>query len=809
MKQDAKIVFPMPKDNYYFYKVPKQFLSSLEIGKRVYVPLRNRKTIGYIVSIERAPDNILLKEIIDILDEKPLFDDKRLRFYNWISKYYFCSLGLILKAAHPGGLGINLNKTLKITEKGIFKINTSIKDDIEKRVLQALAASETLTLGKIINLVEGASNSTVNGLISKKLIESEYLVEKKTNIKTEKIISLSKKSKDKDIIKILSRKRPVKGKIIEYLSLNDDSPYSILKQLFGNISAHIKWLSENAYIVIDNREIIRDPFSQLEIKKTSPHKLNPDQQLAFNQIKHAISSSIFKPFLLHGVTGSGKTEVYLYSIVEVIKEGGNALVLVPEISLTPQLVTRFKSRFGKNIAVLHSGLSEGERYDSWRQIYEGKVNIAIGARSSIFAPFKDISIIIVDEEHESTYKQEENPTYNARDLALVLGKIYGAVVILGSATPSVESFANSIKEKFHYLNLPLRAENQSLPRFDIIDMKKEKNPIFSVKLHSAIIDNFESSNQTILFLNRRGFSSILICRACGETLMCPNCSIALTYHLTNKSIKCHYCGLNESRFDNCLKCGTILYEFGFGTQKIEEEVKKIVPKANVARMDRDELRNKNKLLDLYNKLENKEVDILIGTQMVAKGHDLPGVTLVGIISADMSLYNPDFRAGERTFQLITQVAGRSGRGLIEGKVIVQTFNPDHSVIKYASRQDSTQFLNREINLREKLGFPPFSKLINLKFTGTKDHETSKAACSARDLASRIIKNYPLGKINILGPSPAPVYKIKNKFRWHLILNSVDQKILHNFAHKLISLYNKSYANFNVKVSVDVDPLTFS
>ncbi|NIT14379.1 MAG: primosomal protein N' [Candidatus Dadabacteria bacterium] len=608
---------------------------------------------------------------------------------------------------------------------------------------------------------------------------------------------------------VFSKRRPAKAKILEFILNNENVPYEDLKGVFGNVSGHIKWLSENGYIDVAFKEIIRDPYSRLQISNEKPPTLNIDQQMCLKEIGKAIAAKTYSPFLLHGVTGSGKTEVYLHSIQKALDEGRQALVLVPEISLTPQLVGRFKQRFGSAIAVLHSGISDSQRFDSWRHIRGGKIKIAIGARSSVFAPFNNPGIIIVDEEHEQSYKQEESPHYNARDMALVLGKIYESVVILGSATPSVETYSNTLKEKIRYLGLPLRATKSTLPEVEIIDLKKENNKVISERLKEELILNFESKNQSIVFLNRRGFSSVLVCRACGEAVECPNCSIALTYHKTGNSIKCHYCGLNESRFGRCFRCGDKLMEYGIGTQKIEEEIKKILPRAVVARMDRDEVRGKNGLLNLYNRLQGNEIDILIGTQMVAKGHDLPGVTLVGVISADMSLSIPDFRAGERTFQLITQVAGRAGRGEKKGKVLIQTLNPENSVIEFAARQDSVNFLKTELKLRSALGYPPFTRLINVKFTGKRENEVSATARLTRSLASKILGRFPLDSIKILGPSEAPLFKIKNKYRWQLLIKSENQNEIHKFMRGLQKAIRLADFPTNVVVSVDVDPLSFN
>ena len=527
--------------------------------------------------------------------KSPLFDRKRLSFFKWISDYYLVPLGIILKTAHPGGIGLNLNHVISITEKGRASLNSNrdreTLDSTELQILNALSAC-SLSLNKLFELVEGSTNAVVNRLKSKNLIETEYILDRKSFIKTEKFICTTPKSRNEELLTVVSKKRPAKGKILEFILRNENIEYPELREVFGNLSGHIKWLQENGYIEVHEKEVVRDPYAEIKITKEKPVTLNIDQRVCLKEIDKAIKSKAFSPFLLHGVTGSGKTEVYLRAIQSVMDIGKEALVLVPEISLTPQLVKRFKSRFGSQIAVLHSGISDSERFDSWQKISEGKIKIAIGARSSIFAPFKNLGIIVVDEEHEQSYKQEESPHYNARDLALVLAKMYGSTVVLGSATPSVDTYYNSLKEKVKTLSLPLRATDSKMPEVEIIDIKNEKNIIISEPLKEALLDNFASGNQSIIFLNRRGFSSILVCRACGQTLECPNCSITLTYHKTDNSVKCHYCGLDEGKFTGCLKCGNLLIEYGIGTQRVEEEIRKLLPAARRARMDRDEVRGK-------------------------------------------------------------------------------------------------------------------------------------------------------------------------------------------------------------------------
>lgn len=803
MKEAIEVAIPIPNEEAFHYSVPPHLRDGIEIGKRVLVPFKNRRAMGFIVGFERPPEGITPRGIIDIVDEEPLFDEKRLRFLRWIANYYLTSLGIVLKAAHPGGLGTSLRRVLRITEKGKDLLHKDGLSDIERLILKTLSISEDVTVRKLFNVVEGVTHELLHSLRRRNLIEFGYEIHSNPRVKHEKIIVAEENVGLGDELR---KKNPDRFEVLDFVVTHKRVPYTDIKGIFGDASRHIRWLRERGFIRVEREEVPRDPFSEIPVSREIPPRLTPDQEVAFRRILEAIERGRFSPFLLHGVTGSGKTEVYLRAIGEVIKRGREAIVLVPEISLTPQLVKRFRGRFGRKVAVIHSALSEGERFDAWRMARRGDVKIVIGARSAIFAPFKDVGIIVVDEEHEPSYKQEEAPPYNARDLSLVLGKMTNAIVVLGSATPSVESYANALREKFTYLSLPLRVEDRSLPEVEIVDMKREGGAIFSKRLRDEIKGNLDEKRQTILFLNRRGFSTLIICQACGDILTCPNCSITLTYHIKEDSIRCHYCGTSERFFNACKRCGAQLRRLGMGTQKIEEELRRILPDARIERMDRDSVSGKLSLLRLYERLERGEIDILIGTQMVAKGHDLPGVTLVGVISADISLGIPDFRAGERTFQLITQVAGRAGRGDEPGRVIVQTYNPDHPSIKFAVEQDSTGFLNEELLLREELGYPPFSRLVNIRFQGSVESETAEVARSAGETARRLISKLPIGSITIMGPSPSPLYRIRNRYRWQMLLRSSNVNTLHRFSKRLMGIISRGSGR--VKVSIDVDPIGF-
>ena len=804
MSLPVEVSVPLPTNRTYFYSLPDTFKKSAEIGKRVLVPFRNRLIVGFIIGFENPPDDLELKKVIDVIDEKPLFNKSRLKFYRWISNYYLSSLGLVLKIAHPVGIGTTLRFYVKVTQKGFKKLRQGLSSENENRILNTVHLSDNISAKKLFELVEGTNFFTLNRLINKGLLEYRYYL-KELKPKYKKIVS--PKGFSAESFEKLKKRLPAKASILEFVLGHGSVDIEELKEIFSNVNSHIKWLKENSFIDVELKEVIRDPFKDMDFEEEFVPELTIEQKAALNKIDESINEDKYSAFLLHGVTGSGKTEVYLKAIDNALKKGRESIVLVPEISLTPQLVKRFRGRFGNNVAVIHSLLSDGERFDAWRAASDGKVKIVIGARSAIFAPFKNLGIIVVDEEHETTYKQEDNLCYNARDVAVVLGQRTNSAVILGSATPSVESYSNCIRQRFNYLSLPLRVVGRRLPEVSVVDMRKHKGTVFSKVLEREIVDNYKNKNQTILFLNRRGFSTFLIYEDSGEIFHCPNCSIPFTFHSADNKIKCHYCGTAED-FDFIKKNSeSPLRGLGVGTQLIEHEINKLLPDARVERMDRDSTGSKNKLLGLYRRLERKEIDILVGTQMVAKGHDLPGVTLVGVVSADNLLSIPDFRSGERTFQLITQVAGRAGRGEALGKVIVQTYNPNHPSIEFALLHDSNAFLRKEIELRELINYPPFSKLVKFRFSGTDEISLIEKIKKIDKLTRAAISKLTPGSIGLLGPSECPIYKIRSRFRWQMILRSKNVNLLHAFSRNLYEGL-LSYKG-NIRVSLDVDPMNFS
>ena len=797
----VEIVLPGSAPGSFHYSVPKRLEKSAGVGKRVMAPLGNRRTIGFIIGSPPPPEGLRLRDIIDVIDDEPLFDEKRLEFFKWISNYYVCSLGAVIKAAHPSGLGsMRVKRKASLTADGRDALEKGRAAGADSATLRALATGG-MTLEKLFEVVEDGGFSRVYGLERRGLVEIEYEVKRGAAVRYETVYSAPVGASGRSEISTM----PAKREVVRFIEERGKAARSEIREMLGNPGiAHLKWLEEKGVVKTEKKEIIRDPFAEIKPDGKPAPRMTADQKKAFDEITKAADGGRFSPFLLHGVTGSGKTEVYLRAIEDAGKRGAQSLVMVPEISLTPQLVTRFRSRFGDAVTVMHSLLSEGERFDSWRRIKDGRAQIVIGARSAVFAPFSNLGLIVVDEEHEKSYKQEDKqPCYNARDLALVLGRTMRCPVILGSATPSVETYHNAKAGRFGYISMPLRVEGSMLPEVEVV---RQGKTVFSARMKEALIENRKNGGKAIVFLNRRGFSTTLVCGGCDTVVSCPNCSISLTYHKRGNAVKCHYCGIEE-RFENCCGlCGGEIRRTGTGTQAVEDEVRKILPGATVARMDRDASGGKTGMLELYGRLEKGTVDVLVGTQMVAKGHDLPGVTFVGVVSADMSLGIPDFRSGEVTFQTLTQVAGRAGRAGSPGKALIQTANPGHPSIRYAVGQDAVAFLESEIKTRKNSGWPPFSRVAALRFSGTDEKNvrliTERIHSAAVRAAARMKP-----PVEIVGHSECPVYRIKNRFRWHIIMRSESAAGMGALVRALKEEAEKAMPP-KTRFAADIDPVSF-
>jgi primosomal protein N' (replication factor Y) len=616
-----------------------------------------------------------------------------------------------------------------------------------------------------------------------------------------------------DPVPALDRLSKPRKRIIDILGNQGEISMSELKNHVPTAARLVRALEKEGYLKVRYKRVYRDPFGE-PICADIPPTLNAEQQRVVLQIVDSLNKG-FSTFLLQGVTGSGKTEVYMQVAAETLKQGKPVLVLVPEIALITQMERRFRSRFGERIAVLHSGLSAGERYDQWSRIMQQKADIAIGARSAIFAPFSEVGLTIVDEEHDSSYKQENNLRYNARDLAVVRAKLNDCIALLGSATPSIQSCYNAFAKKFVQLNLQQRIESRPLPDIKIVDLRESLGyrgvqRFITPVLQQAIKDALDRGQQVLLFLNRRGFASFALCESCGQPQRCKHCDISLTYHQKANAFKCHHCGFSRAATSRCDSCGSSkIRKLGIGTEKIETTVLKLFPEARVARMDRDTTSRKGAVVKLLKGLKDQSIDILVGTQMVAKGHDFPNITLVGIICADLSLSFPDFRAGERTFQLLAQVAGRAGRGSFPGQVILQTYNPEHFSIMAARDQDFNSFYRQEISFRKALNYPPFSRMIQLKISGKDPALTRKHAQQLGDKcrALKTSNSSVYGTVEIMGPIESSLTKVARRYRWQILLKGRHAKALHQFAGQLLAENPAVFHHSRVRVVIDVDPVS--
>lgn len=721
------------------YNIPKELEELIMIGSKVLVPFGTFKSLeeAHVVKIKDSSEF----KVKDIAKVEIGLTDKQIELANWMAKRYFCNISDCIKLMQTPG--------------------TRTKD-VNKRIQD-----------KKVNVI----------YLKKELDEIEIDIESK-KIKSEKQI-----------------------KILNFVKDNEGSTISEIEAFTDCSRTIINTLIKNDYLELVEKRIERNPLSNKNIENTQKLKLTEEQESAFKKISEKIDENLYEQFLLYGVTGSGKTEVYLQLIDKVINKNKSAIILVPEISLTPQMLDRFISRFGKEeIAVLHSKLSIGERHDEWERIKAGNARIVIGARSAIFAPVKNLGIIIIDEEHDSSYKSEASPKYNAKEIAKKIAKEEKVPLLLGSATPDVTTFYNSNKGKITLLKLTKRANNSNLPKVEIVDLKQElangNRSMLSFDLYKDLENNLKNKLQTILFLNRRGYSTFIMCRNCGYTVKCKNCNISMTYHSYENKLKCHYCGYEEKVVKECPECGSdkIRY-FGTGTQKLEQEIHKQFPQAKTIRMDVDTVTKKNSHEEILNKFKNEDIDILIGTQMVVKGHHFPKVTLVGVIAADSSLNIDDYRATERTFQILTQVAGRAGRENLPGKVIIQSYNPENFSIQDAKKQNYEEFYEKEILIRKQLKYPPFCDIIIIGFNSTSETEIKQVSNLVYEFSKSNLNN---DEFKIFKPMPSPIDKIQNRFRWRIIIKGNMNEMANNVLNDLLKdIYNKHFKN--TKIAIDVNP----
>ncbi len=764
------VAVPLPIEGLFTYAIPDGLLPRAGMGNRVLVPFGKKIRAGFIIGPARSDlPREQIKDVVDIPDEPPYLTEGLWKFIQWMADYYILPTGLVLKTALPAGSDRKSVPWVMLTaegrkwfgalgqgpgspDRGVGQVSCPSIGGLEARPAKQPGPGAELTLPPALLKSGAIPKRELLELAGQELID---------------------RALERQLIRIEERiARP---------------RTSLLKRRLPELL---------------------DPAGSLSLDLETPPALTPDQETAFNAVAVAINEGGFRPFLLFGVTGSGKTEVYLRAIAETLKLGRTALVLVPEIALTPQLARRFLRRLGGGIALFHSGLTQAQKLDEWRRIRLGAVKVVIAARSGIFVPLEDPSLIIVDEEHDPSYKQEDSCPYNARDMALARAKLEGACTILGSATPSFETFVNAIRGKVTRLDLRTRHHGGGLPSVEVVDLRQaaskiQKGSLLTPRLLQAIGEALERREQVVIFLNRRGFDTFAQCRSCGAVFKCPNCDVSLTHHKKARDMRCHLCGYARSAPPLCPEClSENIFFGGIGTQKVEEDLNASFPDARIERLDRDSTRRREDLEAILDRFRNREIDILTGTQMIVKGHDFPGISLVGILCGDQSLHFPDFRASERTFQILTQVAGRTGRESDSGHVILQTFDPDHIAIQLASAHAYEDFFRTDSSLREELAYPPYGHLILIRVEGNSEARVEKKAGKIA-VAARMIKG-PSREAMILGPAPAPRRKVVGRFRWQVLLKSAARGPVRALVKELMAGGHLKGSGF--KIIVDVDPV---
>ncbi len=791
----------------YIYHVPFLMEDRMEEGCLAVAPLRRRRLPGVVTRVlKKAPLDIApasLKPVLCLPFRERLFHEHHLELYRWCANYYRLPLGGILKSALPLPAGAMKGERIVLTKTGraVLEREKGKGNPCAKELLNQWNEGKALsTLISHEGMWKALLEWTDKGWLVWEYKGFEKVFEPK--------ISFLKVSPTFSGGRLLGSKQ---REIFEYVCREGIVEERELKRVIPHAHIALKRLVEKGILKVTYRA--EDLWNgKNHIKKEEPPRLSPEQRVAIELIERESEKSSPHPILIHGVTGSGKTELYIRSIRRVTKTGKSVLVLVPEIVLTSQLISRIRSRCDAPVVVWHSHLTEREKWHQWLLLVKNAPVVVIGARSSIFVPLRNLGLIVVDEEHDPSFKQGEGILYNARDLAIVRARMQSCVLLLGSATPSIESYHNVKRGRFKYAAMVHRPTGQPLPSVETVDMRKTLSSLpqalsqmmLSSPLRKALMETYEKGHQALLFLNRRGFARVVVCSNCGEALMCPRCSVSLVLHKPHDILRCHYCGFHRKLPPRCERCGGAFLQIGAGTQRLELEVQQLIPQARIARLDRDIMQKRSLYEDLLGRLRAKEIDILIGTQMVVKGHDYPGIALVGIVMADHSLRFPDFRSAERTFQLLTQASGRCGRGKTRGQVIIQTFSPDHYSIRYAKYHDFLGFYEEEIRYRKELAYPPFARLAVIRVVGEKVQEVKNRAAQivevARDVEKRVAE-----EVEILGPAPALLSRLKDRHRWHIILKSSRSRELHQFITRIFS-HTPLLKGRSINVRVEFDPI---
>ena len=796
----ADVSLPIPLDRLFTYRLPDTLNHRVKPGSRVLVPFGTRKLTGVVLAVHDSPGDGPHKEVLRLLDEEPVLDPALIKLGGWIAEYYCAPLGEVLRGMTPLAGEVRRSKLYSLTDAGRDAARQLLLGDpTEDPTLQTLALLESRPASALYlkNKVPGAAN-VIRALEKRGFIAVEDLEADRDPFRAS-AARLRAEFVSRGEGKLPKQER----ELLSYLELHPGSHnVQQLEDMVKGASPASRALARRGMVRLATESPVtwREPIRP-------ERTLNPHQLGAYQQIETALRANQFQAFLLQGVTGSGKTEVYLRAIDACLALGRGALLLVPEIALTPAVAGQFAHRFGDRVAILHSAFNDAERAEQWRRIRGGQAGVVVGTRSGVFAPVRNLGLIVVDEEHDHSYKQQETPRYHGRDVAVYRAQQCGACVVLGSATPSLESRYNVERGKYTLLELPERIEQRPLPSVELIDMRQEfletrQNATFSRRLKDAVTEKLASREQVMLLLNRRGFSSFVTCRACGWRMECPNCSVTLVWHRRDRRMLCHYCNTAQRTPGRCPQCDSEHLQFiGTGAEKAEDELHREFPEARIARMDRDTVSGKRHFESILHGFREGDYDVLVGTQMIAKGHDIPNVTLVGIVSADIGLGMPDFRAAERTFQLLTQAAGRAGRGDLPGTVLIQTVNPEHYAIRFAAAQDYHLFYEKEIQFRRLMRCPPFSALANVLIRS--EHREQALAMSAE--LGALLDPPPEG-LKVLGPAEAPVPRLRSEFRYQLLLKAASRKKLNEVLQTLRrhALDRKWPATALV---IDVDPMT--
>ena len=832
----AEVAVPVYVRQTFTYHLPGDMVHRAQVGCRVIVPLGKKLLTGFIVALHRDQRGVVteyeVKDVEELVDESPIISHEILELTRWMSDYYYAPWGECLRTALPAGATIATEQVLTITEAGrsaLAHVSAGFGWSSSKyQALELLASAGSIGSRELERqLSKSHATALIRQLERAGFIHvSERVIESRLRPKLQNAVRLVSHAESDESTSSSNHHNgngyssnpapnarpltPAQERVIELLGSTGDSiAFSELIETAGVSSSVIRTLEKRGIVEVFAREVRRDPLAHIEQQEIDLVTLNAEQQLALDQIVAKIDERQYTTFLLHGVTGSGKTEIYIRAMREATRRGLTALMLVPEIALTPVFSRRLRAIFGDAVAILHSNLSDGERTDEWRRIKEGEARVVIGTRSAVFAPLENLGIIVVDEEHETSYKQDETPRYHGRDTAIVRAVQAGAVVVLGSATPSLESFHNAVSGKYTYARLDARFGNRALADVETIDMREVfkrhgKQETFSDELKAAIAETFDRSEQVMILLNRRGYSSFAMCRSCGESIHCPNCDVTLTYHRYNQSLQCHYCNYIRPVPRVCPACdGQYIHYVGEGTEQLEAKLIELFPEKTIARVDRDTTRKRGSLEHLLMEFAGGTIDLIVGTQIIAKGHDFPNVTLVGVISVDAGLCLPDFRAAERTFQLLTQVAGRAGRGDLQGRVIIQTYHPEHYSLVCARAQDYDEFYRREVSFRRSMHYPPFTALINIC---VHDKEFDRASNAAADLARELREAARDSALRILGPAPAPISRIKGEHRFQILIKARSRKRAREALD--LAMDRALAAGYNPRsISIEVDPVS--